>query len=84
MPGLIANQGLDRNKLTELMLEIGGGRLSDEGQNLVRLLAQNRRLSVLPQIAEIFETRKADHEGALGEVPAESCGAGRAGDALHI
>jgi F-type H+-transporting ATPase subunit delta len=51
--------------MSELVLEIAGGRLSDEGQNLVRLLAENGRLAVLPQIAELFEARKAEHQGVL-------------------
>lgn len=65
MAGLIASPKLDRRQMAELVLEIGGGRLSDEGQNLVRLLADNGRLSVMPEIAELFEDRKADHQGTL-------------------
>ena len=65
MAGLIASPKLDRKQMAELVLEIGGGRLSDEGQNLVRILADNGRLSVLPEIADLFEDRKADHQGTL-------------------
>ena len=65
LAGLIASPKLDKAQMTELMLDIGGGRLSDEGQNLVRLLAANRRLSVLPEIAALFEARKAEHEGSI-------------------
>ncbi|MDJ0739913.1 MAG: F0F1 ATP synthase subunit delta [Gammaproteobacteria bacterium] len=65
LSGLIASPKLDMAQMTELMLDIGGGRLSDEGQNLVRLLTANRRLSVLPEIAALFEARKAEHEGTL-------------------
>lgn len=65
MVGLIASPKLDRDQMAELMLEVGGGRLSDEGQNLVRLLVANRRLSVLPEIAQLFEALKAQHEGSL-------------------
>jgi F-type H+-transporting ATPase subunit delta len=63
--GLIASPKLDRGQMIELMLDIGGGRLSDEGQNLVRQLVANRRLAVLPEIAALFEARKAEHEGTL-------------------
>ena len=65
LAGLIASPKLDRSQMTELMLDIGGGRLSEEGQNLVRLLVQNRRLSVLPEIAASYEARKAEHQGTL-------------------
>jgi len=65
LSGLIASPKLDKAQMTELMLDIGGARLSDEGQNLVRLLVSNRRLSVLPEIASLFEVRKAEHQGLL-------------------
>ncbi len=65
LSGLIASPKLDIAQMTELMLDIGGGRLSDEGQNLVRVLTANRRLSVLPEIAALYEANKAEHEGTL-------------------
>jgi F-type H+-transporting ATPase subunit delta len=65
MAGLIASPKLDRQRMTELLLEIGGDRLSDEGRNLVRLLARNRRLSVLPEIARLYEQFRAEHQGSL-------------------
>ncbi len=65
LSGLIASPKLDKAQMTELLLDIGGGRLSDEGQNLVRLLVANGRLPVLPEIASHYERRKAEHEGTL-------------------
>ena len=65
LSGLIASPKLDKAQMTELMLDITGGRLSDEGQNLVRLLVANGRLAVLPEIASLFQERKADHQGTL-------------------
>lgn len=65
LSGLIASPKLDKSQMAELMLDIGGARLSDEGQNFVRLLVENRRLSVLPEIAGLFEQRKAEHQGTL-------------------
>ena len=65
LSGLIASPKLDKSQMTELMLDIGGGRLSDEGQNLVRVLVDNGRLSVLPDIAGLYEQRKAQHQGTL-------------------
>lgn len=62
---MLANPKLNRQQKAELMLDIGGGRLSDEGENLIKLLAQNGRLSVLPEIAEAFEHAKAEHQGSL-------------------
>ena len=65
LAALIASPKLDRAQMIELMIDIGGGRLSDEGQNLVHLLVDNGRLSVLPEVAALYEARKAEHEGTL-------------------
>ena len=65
---VLGNPDLTRDQKAELMLEIGGGRLSDEGENLVKLLAENGRLGVLPEIAEAYEQRKAEHEGTVDVV----------------
>ena len=65
LAGLIASPKLDQAQMTELMLDIGGDRLSDEGQNLVRILVANRRMSVMPEIAGLYEERKAEHDGTL-------------------
>ena len=65
MAGLIANPKLDKARKGDLILEVGGGRLSDEGQNLVKLLADNGRLTVLAEIATLYERLKNEHEGAI-------------------
>jgi F-type H+-transporting ATPase subunit delta len=65
LSGLLANPKLTIAQKTELMLEIGGGRLDDEGQNLVKLLAANGRLGVIRDIALGYEQRKAEHEGTV-------------------
>jgi F-type H+-transporting ATPase subunit delta len=65
LAGLIASPKLTKAQMSELLLDIGGARLSEEGQNLVHTLVANRRLSVLPEIADLYERRKADHEGTL-------------------
>ena len=48
---------------TELMLDIGGPGLDAEAQNLIRVLVENDRLVVLPEIAALYETRKREAEG---------------------
>jgi len=65
MAGIITNPTFETKEQTELMLEIGTGRLSDEGANLIKLLAQNDRLSVLPEITQLFERFKADKDKML-------------------
>ena len=65
MKGVVSNPGLTRDRLAELMLDIGGGRLTDTGQNFVRLLAENGRLSVLPEIAAQSHRLKQESQGTL-------------------
>ena len=65
LSGLIASPKLDKAQMTDLVLDIGGGRLSDEGQNLVRMLVENGRLSVLPEIAAHYEAKCAEDLGTL-------------------
>lgn len=62
---LIGSPKLEKSQMTDLLLDIVGEGLSDEGQNLVRLLVANGRLSVLPDIARLFEARKSAHRGVL-------------------
>lgn len=63
--GLATHPDIDPATLTELMLDIAGGHLNDEGQNLIRLLVQNRRLAVLPEISEAYEILKNESQGTL-------------------
>ena len=62
---LIDNPLLPPERVQELMLEIGGGHLDEEGQNLVKLLVRNDRLSLLPDIATLYERLKRERQGLL-------------------
>ena len=48
-----------------LFISILGGRLTGEVENFVRVLAQNDRLALLPQIREQFEMLKNEREGVV-------------------
>ena len=48
--------------LANLLSDIVGGGLKSQQLNLVRVLAENQRLLVLPEIAAIFEVLKAEAE----------------------
>lgn len=52
-------------RMARIVLAVCGERLSAEGANFVRLLAGNRRLGCLPEIARLFEEIKAGQEGVL-------------------
>lgn len=65
MQQLIDSPKLTETQLADLFAEVCGEGLGDEGRNLVRLLAENRRLAVLPEIATLFEELRSEAEGAV-------------------
>ena len=62
---LVKGVQLERNQLADLFIEICGEQLDQEGSNLIRVLAENRRLSLLPEIAAVYEIYKAEAESTL-------------------
>ena len=60
---LVGNPKVERNRIIQLILEVCSDHLDAEGANLVKLLVQNDRLLLAPQIASLFESYKADDEG---------------------
>ena len=48
-----------------IVIDIMGEELSPLGQNFIRVLADYGRISLLPQIAEMFELLKAHHEKTM-------------------
>jgi len=68
---LIGNPRIASGELTEMLFELATAskgwreqpsRLHQELRNLLQLLAQNRRLPLLPEIAQQFEALRADAE----------------------
>ena len=65
MRKLLDNPRVTADQLAELFIDIGGERFDDSGRNLIRLLAERRRLLVLPEIFGLFEQFKSEAEGAV-------------------
>ena len=63
--GLAGNPSVPAARVAELIVAVCGNRLGAEGNNLVELLAENKRLALLPEIIELFEVMKAAQEGVL-------------------
>ena len=59
---LLDDPRLPRERLADLIIEICDRHLDSEAQNFVRILAENRRLDLLPQIIELYEIRRAEAE----------------------
>ncbi|REL37226.1 F0F1 ATP synthase subunit delta [Thalassotalea euphylliae] len=57
---LSGNASVEQAK--EIFLGVCGEQLNEQGQNLVKVMAENERLLVLPQVAEQFAALKAEFD----------------------
>ena len=62
---LVGNPLVSAMQLSELILEIGGKKFTQEARNFIKLMFENKRIHVMPQVMELFEQLKAQHEGVL-------------------
>lgn len=58
----VLSSALAAEKLAEVFVGVCGEQLNTHGQNLIRVLAENNRLSVLPDISKQFNVFKADYD----------------------
>ena len=65
MQALIGNPSVDRDKLIDTFIGICGDGLDQYGQNFVRVLADNKRLDVIPEIADLYEAKRAEAESTV-------------------
>ena len=61
----IENPNLTVDQRAELFISVCSERLDDSGRNFIHLLAENGRLAALPEIAELFETLRAEEDGSI-------------------
>ena len=50
------------DKLAEIFIGVCGEQIDENGQNLVKVLAENKRLSALPDVATLFNQYKAEFD----------------------
>ena len=72
MQECIGDPKLTDDQLNELIVSVTGGSLDQDQQNFVRLLVENERLKVLPEIRDLFIRHKNDHEGVKEAVIASA------------
>ena len=63
MKACISNPKLSSDQLYRLFLDVAGQGFTPELQNFVRVLVDNERLQVLPEIRDLFVELKNEHEG---------------------
>lgn len=54
--------GMSVEQAQELFINVCGEQLNDKGQNFIKVMAENERLSVLPEVASEFSVLKAEYE----------------------
>lgn len=65
MVRVIESPQLTETQLADLIIDVCGDRLTDKGANFVRMIADNRRLELLPDIAALFEIQRQEAEGTI-------------------
>lgn len=62
---VITSPRVAKAKMAELLCDVLGGKLNVQQKNFVRILADNQRLMLSPEIAAIFETLKTEAEKSM-------------------
>lgn len=65
---VITSARISPAQLNDLMFAVCGSKLGVTAQNFIKLLVENKRLGVLPQILEMFETLRAEAEKSVDVV----------------
>ncbi len=63
MVTVVKNPKIEKQRIIQLILDISEGKFDDMSVNFIKLLVQNDRLLLAPQIAELFEQYKSEDEG---------------------
>lgn len=63
--GMINSPGLTAASKSKLLIDLCGDVLGQKQQNFVSTLAENKRLSLLPEVNRLFLSFKADYEKTL-------------------
>jgi len=61
--GLLKSARLEKQQWADLLLSVCGDGLTDEGKNLVKVLTDNHKFALLPEINRQYQTLKAEQEG---------------------
>lgn len=62
---VLGNPLVESSDAAGFFLDVGGDRFSDDFANLLRLMAENRRLAVLPEVGRLFARYRAEAEKTL-------------------
>ena len=59
---ILSSPSLSSDQIADAFIDVCGDELDEKGKNFVDLLAENKRLVLLPEISSLFEALKAQQE----------------------
>lgn len=62
---LLGSPALSSEQVAQSFIDVCGDELSDKGQKFIRLLAENKRITLMGEISAIYESLKAQQEKTL-------------------
>jgi len=62
MSDMIGNPSIEREKITDIIVDVCGDSLNDMAKNFVKVLAENGRLNIATEIAQGYEAHRAEAE----------------------
>ena len=62
---LLNHPRITKEQKADIFSDVAGSAIDDQGRNLLKVLAENDRFALIPDIALIFEQLKAEAEGAV-------------------
>ena len=69
MQSIIGNTSVNKEQVAQLIIDVADSgsknAMEEQGRNLIKLLAENRRLNVTTEITEHYETLKAEAEKSI-------------------
>lgn len=65
LASVLDTPNITHQQRSELLEKVAGEKLDDNGKNFVRLLSENNRIDLLPDVAGIFEGLRAEAEGEI-------------------
>jgi len=65
MSEVIDSPFLTESQLADMIIEVAGDHINEQGANFIRVLAVNGRLKLLPEIAALYEIKRRDAEGTV-------------------
>jgi F-type H+-transporting ATPase subunit delta len=68
LKAVIASPKVNVAQLSLLMLDIAGQKTGEQAKNFIKILVENNRLEILPEIAKLFEGLRAEAEKSIDVV----------------